>query len=155
VANAAIVKAGTSGEISAFANDATNLLIDINGYFAAAGSSGLSLYSLAPCRVLDTRSNGGAITNEERTVMVSGSVCAPPGTAQAYVFNATAIPSGALSYLTLWPDGESQPTASTLNAPDGAIASNMAIVPNSDGETDAYASGTTQLLLDINAYFAP
>jgi hypothetical protein len=32
----------------------------------------------------------------------------------------------------------------------------MAIVPNTDGKTDAYAgNGTTQLLLDISAYFAP
>jgi hypothetical protein len=55
----------------------------------------------------------------------------------------------------LWPDGETQPVVSTLNAADGAITSNMAIVPNSDGKTDAYASGTTQLVLDISAYFAP
>ena len=42
------------------------------------------------------------------------------------------------------------------DAKDGAITSNMAIVPNNDGETDAYAgNGTTQLLLDISAYFAP
>jgi len=47
------------------------------------------------------------------------------------------------------------PVVSTLNAIDGAIASNMAIVPNLDGRTDAYASGITQLILDISSYFAP
>jgi hypothetical protein len=31
----------------------------------------------------------------------------------------------------------------------------MAIVPNKDGDTDAFASASTQLLLDISAYFAP
>ena len=62
---------------------------------------------------------------------------APPATAQAYVFNATVVPSGALGYLTLWPDGQSQPVVSTLNAIDGAITSNMAIVPNSNGKIDA------------------
>jgi hypothetical protein len=88
-------------------------------------------------------------------VNVIGSTCAPPGTVQAYVFNATVVPSGDLGYLTLWPDGETQPVVSTLNAEDGAITSNMAIVPNEDGKTDAYASGTTQLVLDISAYLAP
>ncbi|MGA3211177.1 MAG: hypothetical protein ABSD20_07695 [Terriglobales bacterium] len=44
---------------------------------------------------------------------------------------------------------------SALNALDGAITSNMATVPNLNGKTDAYASGTTQLVLDISAYFAP
>ena len=72
-----------------------------------------------------------------------------------YVLNGTATPFGALSYLTLWPDGEPEPIASTLNAPDGSITSNMAIVPIQDGDMGAYASGTTQLLLDISAYFAP
>ena len=55
----------------------------------------------------------------------------------------------------LWPDGETQPVVSTLNALDGAITSKMAIVPNLDGKRDAFASGDTQLVLDIYAYFAP
>jgi hypothetical protein len=86
---------------------------------------------------------------------VQTSPCAPSSAAQAYVFNATAIPSGALSYLTLRADPGTQPVVSTLNAPNGVITSNLNVVPNSDGKTDAYASGTTQLLLDISAYFAP
>jgi hypothetical protein len=45
--------------------------------------------------------------------------------------------------------------ASTLNAPDGAITSNMAIVPTSDGSIDAFASQPTHLILDISGYFAP
>jgi hypothetical protein len=88
-------------------------------------------------------------------VNVTSSPCAPPSTAQAFVFNATVIPSGSLSYLTLWPDGEMQPVVSTLNAVDGAITSNMAIVPTNNGSIDAYAAGLTQLVLDISSYFAP
>jgi hypothetical protein len=34
VANAAIVPAGTGGAINAFASNATQLILDINGYFA-------------------------------------------------------------------------------------------------------------------------
>ena len=60
-----------------------------------------------------------------------------------------------MAYLTLWPDTEQQPTVSTLNAFDGAITSNMAIVPSVNGKIDAYAAGTTQLILDISSYFAP
>ena len=71
------------------------------------------------------------------------------------MLNATAIPAGYLGYLTLWPDPEQRPLASTLNAPDGAITSNMAIVPNVDGTTQVWASGYTQLVLDISGYFAP
>jgi hypothetical protein len=45
--------------------------------------------------------------------------------------------------------------ASSLNATDGAITSNMAIVPTANGSVDAYASAITQLILDISSYFAP
>jgi len=55
----------------------------------------------------------------------------------------------------LWPDGEKQPTVSTLNAYDGYITSNMAVVPTNNGSIDAYAAALTQLILDISAYFAP
>ena len=65
------------------------------------------------------------------------------------------LPTGALGYLTLWPDGQLQPLASTLNALDGAITSNMAIVPTSNATIEAYAAGLTQLILDISSYFAP
>ena len=62
---------------------------------------------------------------------------------------------GGLGYLTLWPDGQPKPLVSTLNALDGSISNNMAIVPNTDGSIDAYAPGITQLILDISSYFAP
>ena len=83
-------------------------------------------------------------------------MCEPPSTAQAYVFNATVVPMGPLGYLTLWQnDPMHQPVVSTLNALDGWITNNMAIVPTADGKIDAYASGITQLILDISSYFAP
>jgi hypothetical protein len=155
VANAALVPAGTQGEIATYVTDATDLLIDVDGYFGPAGSGGLSFYALTPCRVIDTRSGGGQPFSGEKTISVQDSPCGPPASSEGYVFNATAIPHGALSFLTLWPDGEPQPTVSTLNAKDGAITSNMAIVPNSNGKTDAWAQGSTQLILDISGYFAP
>ena len=153
-ANAALVPAGQAGEISVYPSQDTDLVIDINGYFAAAGAGGLSLYSTSPCRVLDTRQRSGAFRGE-LTVDVVDSPCGVPATAQAYVFNATVVPIGPLGYLTLWPDGQPRPLASTLNAADGAITSNLAIVPTNNGSIDAYASGLTQLLLDISSYFAP
>jgi YVTN family beta-propeller protein len=155
VANAAIVPAGTNGAIDVYAYDTTDLLVDIDGYFAAPGTGGLSMYPGAPCRVLDTRQNNGQPFSGELTVNVVGSVCAPPSTAQAYIFNATVVPPGSMPYLTLWPDGEQQPTVSTLNAYDGFITSNMAIVPTTNGSIDAYAYALTQLILDISGYFAP
>ncbi|MFZ0913070.1 MAG: Ig domain-containing protein, partial [Candidatus Korobacteraceae bacterium] len=60
-----------------------------------------------------------------------------------------------LGYLTLWPDAESKPVVATLNALDGAITSNMAIVPTLNGSIDAFATTPTDLVADIFSYFAP
>jgi hypothetical protein len=155
VANAAIVPAGTGGGMSVFVSQTSHMAVDINGYFAAPGSGGLSLYPTSPCRLLDTRQSGGPFSGE-LTVDVTGSPCTLPSTAKGYVFNATVLPSAGFHFLTLWPDGVDEPGVSTLNAADGFITSNMAIVPTSNGKIDAAAAGTsTQLLLDISGFFAP
>ncbi len=155
VANAAIVPAGTGGDIEVYPNNSTDLLIDINGYFAAPGSGGLSLYPAAPCRALDTRQNNGQPVQGELTVNITGSVCAPPRNAQAFVLNATVVPPGPMPYLTLWPDGENQPNVSTLNAYDSFVTSNMSVLPSSNGSIDAYTAAPSHLILDISGYFAP
>jgi hypothetical protein len=152
-ANAAIVPAGTGGDISIYVSDPADVILDVNGYFAPAGAGGLSLYTVTPCRVLDTRNGAGAFDGA-LVVAVQGSTCAPPATAQAYVLNATVVPSNGLGYLTLWQDGETQPFVSTLNAGDGAITSNMAIVPTSNGNIDAFSTNPTNLILDLSSYFA-
>ena len=155
-ANAAIVTAGTSGDLDVYATDATDLIIDVNGYFAGAGAGGLSFYSPPPCRVLDTRNPAGSHPiSAELDVNFTSSTCGVPSTAKAYVFNATVVPPAPLGYLSLWPQGEKQPVVSTLNAFDGAITSNMSIVPTTNGSISAYPSSATHLILDIAGYFAP
>jgi len=153
-ANAAIVPAGSGGDINVLVSNDSDTVIDINGYFAPAAPAGLSLYPTAACRVLDTRKSKGPFSGTIR-VNVAGSPCGVAGTAQAFVLNATVVPQGALGYLTLWADGQSQPAVSTLNAIDGAVTSNMAIVPTTNGWIDAFASNPTQLVLDSSGYFGP
>jgi hypothetical protein len=152
-ANAAIIPAGGNGAIEVEGTDDTDLVIDINGYFAPQ-PGGLSLYPSAPCRTLDTRQTIG-IFSGPLAANIAGSPCGVPRGAQAFVINATVVPHGPLWVLTLWPDGGPQPSASTLNAYDGVVTSNMAIVPTTNGFIDAYANGSTALVLDISSYFAP
>lgn len=161
-ANAAIVGAGTSGLVAVYPTDNTDLLIDIDGYFAppAPSLTPLSLYATAaPCRVLNTRpplGNGAFNGTLVPPVDVWGSPCNVPSTAQGYVFNATVVSPGPMAYLTLRPDGGGQRNVSTLNAYDGALTSNR-VVPagTTNGKVDAYADGLTNLILDISSYFAP
>ncbi len=158
VANAAIVPAGSESKTAFYASNNTNLLLDVNGYFAPASSATnpLSLFTLTPCRILDTR-GGDGLFNGTIPITIVGSLCGVPNVAQAFALNATVVPHGDLEFLSLWPEGQTQPVVSTLNAADGAVTSNMAIVPAGAGNDsiDAYAPTNTNLILDISSYFAP
>src|SRR5271170_5960147 len=95
-ANAAITPAGTNGGVSVYVSDATNVILDIDGYFVPAGTtSGLAFYPLTPCRVADTRGPGGPLggpfisAKTSRDFPVLSSSCSIPSTAQAYSLNVT------------------------------------------------------------------
>jgi sugar lactone lactonase YvrE len=158
LSNAAIVPAPSdnSGQIDIYVTQDTHLVIDINGYFAPPGAGGLSLYTLQPCRVLDTRNPAGAPPfTGTLAVDVVDSGCGAPSTAQDYVLNATVVPQASHGYLTMWQEGQSMPVAANLNSSDGAVTGNMALVPTANGWIDTYFSGTTYLVLDLFGYFAP
>ena len=40
-----------------YVTDTTNVILDINGYFAPVTGSTLAFYPLPPCRVADTRNS--------------------------------------------------------------------------------------------------
>jgi len=157
VANAALVGAGSDpvGDVAVYPLNDTDLIIDVDGYYAPISSApgGLSLFTLTPCRILDTRLANGAFYGT-LAVNAAGSPCQIPSLAQTLVLNATVVPLGPLGYLALWPNGQPQPPVSTLNAPDGTVTSNMAVTATTNGFINAYATYSTQLLVDISSYFA-
>lgn len=153
--NAAIVPAGTNGAISVFASASTDVLADVNGYFAPPGSGGLSLYAVTPCRAGDTRLTQSSPVTGVKDFAISASSCGLPATAKAYSFNVTAVPPGPLGYLTIWPAGSTMPVASALNALDGSITANAAIVPAANGSVSVFVSAPSHVVLDANGYFAP
>lgn len=161
VSNAAIVPAGTNGTVDVFVTNLTDVIVDINGYFAAG--SGAEFFPITPCRVADTRVGSGkvgsygppAITGgTTRTLSVSGSGCAGPADAKAYSLNITAVPNGPLAYLSVYPAGQSQPSVSTLNSFTGRVTANAAIVPVSGlGSFTLFVTNTTNVIVDVNGYF--
>ncbi len=163
VANAAILPAGSSGAASAFVTDMTDLILDVNGYFGTpGGAAALSFYPLAPCRVADTRGTSSTFGGpsigggQSRDFPVPSSGCGVPSSARAYSLNVTVVPKGALPYLTMWPTGQGQPLVSTLNSFTGRVVANAAIVPaGTNGSVSVFAAGATDVILDINGYFAP
>jgi Divergent InlB B-repeat domain len=161
--NAAIVPAGTSGSISIMVTNATDVIIDINGYFAPSTGSSLVFYPVTPCRVADTRLPPGTFGgpflagSTRRDFPIGGNACGAPATAKAYSLNVTVVPRvGFLGFLTGWPAGQAMPNVSILNSMDGSVKANAAIVPaGTNGAVTFSATNDTDLVLDINGYFAP
>jgi hypothetical protein len=68
--------------------------------------------------------------------------------------NITVVPAGPLGYLTIWPSGSARPLVSTLNALDGSVVANAAIVPaGAGGAVDVFVTDRTDVIIDINGYF--
>ncbi|MBI4907922.1 MAG: hypothetical protein HY820_30130 [Acidobacteria bacterium] len=178
IANTAIVRAGTGGSISVYSSNSTNLALDIFGYFTDdANSGGLLYYPIGPCRAVDTRGpiysqlpqpygNQRMNRSETRTFRIPGSPirtanCQIPA-ANAYSLQMTLAPGeltdGApVAYVTAWPTGQTQPVISNTNSVFGYALANSAIVPArvSDGSINVFAYDATNLILDVNGYFAP
>ena len=128
---------------------------------AGASSDPLQFIPLTPCRVADTRKPNGPFGGPPisggtlREFAIPNSACNVPTSAAAYSLNVTVVPQGTLGYLTVWPSGQDQPNVSTLNSIDGRIKANAAIVPaGAGGAISIFASNTTNVVLDINGYFA-
>jgi hypothetical protein len=151
VANSAILGAGTGGQINVLPTNNTNLIIDVNGYYAPAGSGGLSLYPLPGCRIF----NPYGFT-QTAVLNIGGSACAPPAAAKAYVLNVTENPVyGFAGYGVFWANGTPQPGTSSINDDDGSVMSNGAVVATTNGYINGFVQDLTALYLDINGYFAP
>jgi hypothetical protein len=145
-------------------NNATDVLFDINGYFAPPAAGGLNFYPVTPCRTADTRTGVG-FTNPfgppslyeglPRAFPIPSSPCEIPASAGAYSFNVTVVPPGYLGVLTTWPTGSSMPNVSTLNSYTGTVVANAAIVPaGTAGAISVYVDDPTDVLLDVNGYFS-
>ncbi|MBL8173313.1 MAG: PPC domain-containing protein [Bryobacterales bacterium] len=117
---------------------------------------------VTPCRVMDTRAEGGMsglfgppflARNTTRVIPLTGK-CDIPADATGYSLNITAVPRGPLGFLTAFPAGLRQPPVSTLNSMDGRIAANAALIPaGENGAISLFVSNDTDVVLDVNGFF--
>ena len=144
---------------------ATQAFIEANPcwWTGCAAATASSLYTITPCRAVDTRSpadhpiSGGTMTaSESRTLALPSSGCGIPSNATAYSVNVTVVPPGPLATVTLWASGEARPITTSVTSPTGRTRANAAIVPaGASGAISAFVSDATDLVLDVNGYFAP
>ena len=170
-ADSVTVAVGTGGYIYIYnsAGTATNVIVDVNGYFS---SSGYVLTPSSPVRICDTRSlspgdvssgvsgqcanSGTPLTSSGGpiTVQVTG-IAGIPSTAKAVVANITVVNTTGGGYLTAWAAGATQPTTSNINWGKGQVMPNMVISTlNSSGQMDIYCSSQANIIIDVVGWYS-
>ena len=130
-----------------------HLVADFVGEYTS--NSGTWFNTVAPQRVLDTRTTGEpfrAFTS--RTIDIAGLV---PPEADSVVLNVTAVRPERDTFLTVFSDILHKPDTSSVNAMRGAVTPNLVTVQlMRNAETFAVANhgGTTDVTIDLVGYYS-
>jgi hypothetical protein len=133
--------------------------LSVTGTFGTPNSA--SLYTVTPCRVLDTRDptmGGPALSaGVVRTFTIAGK-CQIPLSAKSISANVTVTQPTGQGHLVLFPAGGAIPDVSTINFRPGQTRANNAILSLGAGGNLSVVSGqapgnTVHVILDVNGYF--
>jgi PKD repeat protein len=122
----------------------------------------IGFYTVAPCRVLDTRQGGQPLTSGSPLLVTLAGNCGIAGTAGVVSLNVTVTQASNGGFLTLYAGDTSEPNVSNLNfAPNQTRANNAIVMLAADGTgriaADAHlgGGGTVHVIVDVNGYFVP
>ncbi len=163
VANSVIARLGADGKVAIYnANGATNITVDVVGWFPAD----CTFNSLVPARLVDTRAGGatidgagsgaGALTAAGTLkVGVLGRGGVPASGVGSVAVNVTAVAPTAAGFVTVYPEGDARPNASSVNVVAGVTRANLVIAKvGADGKIAVYnQNGSTQLVVDVVGWF--
>jgi hypothetical protein len=161
VPNLVTVPVGNSDQVSFFNGvGSTDLVVDLEGYFAAPNGAAGEFQPLTPARVLDTRAGNGAPTAkvgpaQTLNLQVTGRDGVPSTGVSAVVMNMTVTNPSAAGYLTVFQTGAAAPLASNLNFTAGETVPNRVIVGvGTSGQVSIFnALGSTDVIADVGGYF--
>lgn len=121
-------------------------------------------YTVAPCRILDTRVDAPILTHGvNRDVNIAG-VCglpADPAEISALAVNVTAISPTSNGNVRIQPTGVTTSTSTINFAPSTNRANNAIVQPNAAGSITLVptlaggAGNTLHFIIDVNGYFGP
>ncbi len=165
VPNLVIVPVGSGGEVT-FYNDQgrADVVVDLEGYFAPEPPTSTvgSYVPLTPARIADTRLNSGEPYSGDTLgpgatldIQVTGMGGVPSSGVAAVLMNVTVTDTTAASYLTVYPQGQSQPLASNLNWVAGDTVANRVVVPvGPTGQIAVFNQfGQADVVVDVDGYF--
>lgn len=121
------------------------------------------LFTVTPCRLLDTRNpdgpyGGPALQFWQRTFVAAGQ-CGIPATAVALSLNVTVVSPAGSGYITLFPAGQPRPAIETVSFSGGQTRSNNTLLvlgiaePHFTVFPSVTGDGSVHLVVDVNGYF--
>jgi uncharacterized protein YvpB len=129
---------------------------------AAGGPFPAQYVTVAPQRILDTRSGNGAPRaalgpNAQMFLAVAGRGGLPRDSVSAVVLNLTVTQATDSSFLTVFPSDASRPQASNINFVPGQDLANLVTVAlGADGSVGIYnAAGQVDVVADVEGYYVP
>ncbi|MBT2448938.1 hypothetical protein J7F03_17925 [Streptomyces sp. ISL-43] len=162
VPNLAIVPVGANGYVDLYNGgwESVDLIADVTGYFTQSASSGYT--AITPDRFVDTRTGVGTGRGQVPgygtfSTPVAGTRGVPAG-AKAVALNVTVTNPRSDGHLTVFPTGQSAPTASNLNFSAGQTIANSVIVPiGADGRISVRNGGwnPADVIVDVVGYYSP
>ncbi len=134
-----------------------------SGYFYFTPPPAASFYTLAPCRLVDTRNPNGALggpaipASVRRNFPLTGT-CGVPASAKAISVNLAVTGPTAAGFLKLFPGDGIAPLSSSINFSAGQTRANNAVVLLATDGTGTLAvlngsAGPVHFILDVNGYF--
>ena len=140
---------------------ASDVIADLAGWFVspAVDPAAARFAPSDPTRILDTRIGLGLSgrfgPDQKRSLPIPLPAGVSADQVTAVVVNVTAVEPNAGGYLTLWPTGVAQPTASNVNYDSGEVVPNLAIVKLGTGASiDIYSSsGSPNGIVDVLGWF--
>jgi hypothetical protein len=126
------VPLSSDGKMTIYNGSSTaNLVIDLQGYFTAAGTAGAT-FTPGVGRVFDSRASGSSILakNEIRAIPVAGTAGIPVmgSGITAVVLTLTAAHGGSDGRASVWPNGTTQPDTTSINFGTDEIRTNTVTV---------------------------
>lgn len=117
-------------------------------------------YTVAPCRVLDTRNGSGPLASGSTFVFPVAGSCGVPATARAVSLNVTVFAPPASGNVNVSPGDELPPPTSTVNFAADLTRANHAILPLSSDGAGSLAirpfvagGGAVHVIVDVDGYF--
>jgi len=162
VPNGVVAPIGSNGSVCLYSSQATELIVDVAGWF-----EGEAFVGATPQRLVDTRDGTGGqlgqLVDEAPLVVQATGIAATtatgvgttiPSTAGTVALNVTAVNPDSPGFITVYPCDAPRPLASNLNFVAGQVVANGVLAPvSSSGQVCLYSQSPTDIIVDLAGWF--